>query len=197
MIFDDFQNGILSALNNDPYFVKAPSVVVFPEEPVLPDTTAMSDSDAATALELARKNHRNQVEAALRTVGIVGVVSEVDDQIGARLDTYDITLTIAWFENRRKNLRASARNCAIKTRAILQGYIIPISNNNGDRIDPFTPLKVQSSNYVGEEDGTIVREMVINSTVAMIAASNSIIDDKGFALVDESNREFSSEPTEP
>lgn len=203
MIFDDFQNGIVNALNADPYFAQSPAVLIVPEEPVMESTEEMTTDEAAAARATAAENHRKMVQDALNTNGIVGVVSEVDDEGDDRSpDMTTVSCVVAWFENRKINQAdrygRSARNCAAKARAILWRYRIPVVfAETGERVDTFTPLRFKSNKFIGEEDGIKVREMVFESSIAISTVATSLADENSFDLVDENNATYAVEPTPP
>lgn len=188
MIFDDFQSGIVNALKGDAYFSRSPAVLIIPEE----DPAEMTDVDF--------QNHRKQVQASLNDNGIVGVVSEVDYEAAPSPNAYVVRCSIAWFENRRKNkdtLARSGRNCAAKAHAILQRYRVPVLiGGTSERIDPFSPIQIKSCNYVGEEDGTKVREMVVESIVAVDVVTMSLADENAFDLVTENGEPLEVSPTD-
>ncbi len=94
---------------------------------------------------------------------------------------FKISMTLAWFENRQQSkktagARRSAKYSAAKAHAMLQRYRIPVIDTaNADaRCDVFSQIKIAANRYVGEEDGIIVRETVLESLIAVGAVDADI-----------------------
>jgi hypothetical protein len=85
----------------------------------------------------------------------------------------------------------------MKVHARLQRYQIPFEDDDGNRVDPFDYLNIESNEYIGEENGVKVRVVVVRSRIPIKIVGYSLADDAGFYLVDEAGRELEVSPVNP
>jgi hypothetical protein len=184
MIWTQFQQAIVARLAGDAYFTALPAIGVFAEE----DEAELTD----TSLEAMRK----LVHQSLTTSGAAIVVSEPDFEITDSPDMYQVTVTIAVFENRTANrnattgARRSGKNIAAVCHWLLMNH--PLLADLG-----FTRLKVRTGNYVGEEDGIKVRELVAESRIAFDTVRELMIDAFGNHVVTENGEQILINPSTP
>lgn len=192
MIFDEFQLGIIARLESDAWFTQDVPILILPEE----DEDEL-ESESATFVN-------KKVNDALNTAGVVIVVSELDYRHTSEMrDMFQVECSVVVFENRQKNRKAatgaqrSGRDAAMKVHARLQRYQIPIEDDDGNRVDPFDYLNIESNEYIGEENGVKVRVVVVRSRIPIKIVGYSLADDAGFYLVDEAGRELEVSPVNP
>lgn len=196
MIWTAFQSAIVDRLKEDAYFVQSPAVQIFAEE----SEDELTD-DSLDAM-------REAVQKALTSAGIAVVVSEPDYEVvpdSPRM--YLATITIAVFENRQANKNAttgakrSAKNTIAVAHWLLDRFIPTLTVTvDGADVDcqPFTPISIRSGNYIGEEEGIKVRELTIQSRVAVSAVYQVLgTEVSGQVLVNENNQSLFVSPTQP
>lgn len=187
MIWTEFQNAIVERLKDDAYFSQMPTVGVFAEE------TEEEITDDADSM-------RKQVQAAISSgSGVVVVVAEPDYEITDSPDMYLVTTTIAIFENRTANKKSAtgARKSAKNVSAVIHWLLFNFRVLEGTENEgAFSPLKVRSGNYVGEEDGVKVRELTVESRVP-IDIVYQVLGTESEILVNENNQPILVTPTTP
>lgn len=192
MIWTEFQNAIVDRLLGDAYFTQSPTVGVFAEE---------SEDELTGEVQTMRQ----KVQAALSSgSGVAVVVAEPDYEITdprETRDTYVVTTTIAIFENRTANKKQTtgARKSGKNVAAVVHWRLADFRVFEDTELDgAFERLKVRSGNFVGEEDGIKVRELVIESRVPISIVIECIGTENPLEiLVTENNQPLLVSPTKP
>lgn len=150
-LFELFHRGVLARLNADSFFRDAPAIVVLGED--MPNTRQLAATQRTT-------------------LGIVGICSKPDfNRIEGDIAVFRCSL--GWFENQKQNMegdsgaKRSGSDCVIISTRLLNRFPVPVSDNAdpANVINPFSPIRIKSGEYVGEEDGVNVWELQFETSV--------------------------------
>lgn len=193
MITKDFQTAIVNRLASDAYFTRSESIEVKAEQRGF--------------------NTKKAVQDALNDRGVLVVVSYCKWGRDFRQtdDEFIFWCDVSVYENPKQNesndggTNRDGESCCGKAFALLHHYLIPTTNRDGDRSDPFSQLQIipqpgsDGVGYLGERDAGI-------PVFGFRAQSKIYVDieilclgdpDAPFILVNENNQPLLISPTDP
>lgn len=178
-IFRQFQNAIIARLNWDAYF---------------------SQSEAIELKAEKRPTTRKDVQSALADRGIIGIVSLPKFE-RAGDGEFEYVCDLEFWENPKLTESDTAErdglNCVAKAMALLFHYVIPITNIDGERSDPFRKLEMDEGGFVEERDGIPVYRVRISTRIYIDVLVYILGNEDEFALVNENGEALIQTPTAP
>lgn len=142
-IFADYNNALLERFNADSYLSSGVPAKLYSQ-----DQLAEEASDEDTD-----ETRKNLINTTLNTNGIAGILS-TPKVISIEGDRMKIQSIIEWAINKKVNASSTGSNkpggkVTQQSVALLQRYIIAITNESNERVDPYTMIFVKEA---GEDD---------------------------------------------